>query len=81
MNSSSRATPVDERRTVLVTGANGFVGKAVGAAAAQRGWRVRGAVRQARTLGAGVEPSVVGSMDGSTDWNRALAGVDGKSVV
>jgi nucleoside-diphosphate-sugar epimerase len=67
---------IERSRTVLVTGANGFVGAAVCAAAAARGWRVRGAVRSARELSAGAEPIVVGTVNGSTDWTCALEGAD-----
>jgi nucleoside-diphosphate-sugar epimerase len=58
---------------VLVTGANGFVGRALCNALAASGRHVRRAVR---TEAAGLENAiVVGDLCGSTDWSRALEGV------
>lgn len=58
---------------VLVTGANGFVGRALCDALAVSGRRVRRAVR-AET--AGLEDAIaVGDICGSTDWGRALDSV------
>jgi UDP-glucose 4-epimerase len=62
---------------VLVTGANGFVGRALCAELARCGHSVRGALRRkARSpeLVEGVEPAVVGTIDAGTDWEKALAG-------
>ena len=56
---------------VLVTGASGFVGRAVCAAIEQRGWGVR---RASRTGGDG--SLAVGEIDGRTDWSGALASCD-----
>lgn len=61
---------------MLVTGANGFVGQALCAEAMRRGLHVRGAVRSACKLPAGVGPVIVGAIDGETDWTDALRGVD-----
>lgn len=64
---------------VLLTGANGFVGKALGRRLLACGWQVKGAVRNANAAGelpAGVEPVVVGNIDGNTDWYHALQDVD-----
>ena len=57
---------------VLVTGANGFVGRVLCQTLHLRGIPVRGAVR--RDPGAGQVP--VGNLDGHTDWRAALAGCD-----
>src|SRR4051812_11864643 len=62
---------------VLVTGANGFVGRAV----VKRLMRdaptgVRAAVRtRAADVPAGVEKVEVGDVHGTTDWREALRGV------
>lgn len=61
---------------ILVTGANGFVGRSVCAHAVRDGWSVRGAVREPRNLPDGVEPVVVEKIDGATDWAHALGEVD-----
>jgi nucleoside-diphosphate-sugar epimerase len=62
---------------VLVTGATGFVGRVVVQRLLADGRRVRAAVRtSAASLPAGVEPIVVGDIDGGTRWADALAGID-----
>ena len=58
---------------VLVTGANGFVGRALCGEALARGAAVRGVTRAPCDLPIGVESVVVGSIDGSTDWLDVLA--------
>lgn len=55
---------------ILVTGSNGFVGRALCATLAARGLAQRGAVRN----GAGPRQVAVGELDGATDWRAALAG-------
>lgn len=57
---------------VAVTGANGFVGRALTKALAERGYRARGLVRST-TAGDGV---AVGDIGPETDWTDALSGVD-----
>lgn len=62
---------------ILVTGATGFLGRAVVDRLAGRGRKVRAAVR--RDPGGwpgGVETAVVGDLSGETDWSAALQGVD-----
>lgn len=62
---------------VLVTGANGFVGKALCRKLVDEGYGVRGAVRSEKSaLPSGVEKIVVGDIDGNTDWSSALEGID-----
>lgn len=61
---------------LLVTGANGFVGQPLCAGATRRGLQVLGAVRLVCELPAGVEPLIIGAVDGETDWAAALRGVD-----
>lgn len=63
--------------TVLVTGASGFVGRAVCAELLRGGYAVKGAVRAVGVpLLAGVEPVPVGDIGPDTDWDTALRGVD-----
>ncbi len=62
--------------TLLVTGANGFVGAAACRHALATGRAVRGAVRTAGSTGQGVEAALVAAMDGQTDWTDALSGCD-----
>lgn len=65
-------------RTVLVTGANGFIGKAVCSDLPSRGYRVRGVVRHKLqiALQSDVECLSMDEMDANTDWSGALDGVD-----
>lgn len=60
------------KSTVLVTGANGFIGRHLAASLAREGWAVRRAVRQSSNDG----DIVVGSIGPETDWQVALNGVD-----
>lgn len=65
--------------TALVTGANGFVGRALIDGLRRSGWQVRAAVRSpaaAEVLAPGTPVTVVGAVDGDTDWADALRGVD-----
>lgn len=61
---------------LAVTGANGFVGRALCAEAVKRGIAVRGITRSPCILPPGVENVVVGNVDGDTQWAQALAGCD-----
>jgi len=60
----------------LITGANGFVGKLLGAKLLQRGYFVRAAMRSADKFADDLEPVMVGDIDGATDWSEALHGVE-----
>lgn len=60
--------------TMLITGANGFVGRRVCRVAIGSGLRVRGAVRHSDSAFEGLERVVVSSLDGAADWTRALDG-------
>lgn len=67
---------------ILVTGANGFVGRALCPALREAGYGVSGAIRDDREYGVELVRSdldamiLVGDIDGATDWSGALAGVD-----
>lgn len=63
--------------TVLVTGAQGFVGSALCHRLQQHGLNVRGAVRTgpSQTI-AGIEAIEVGSLSAHTDWADGLQGVN-----
>ena len=60
------------RMTILVTGATGFLGRAVVDHLIERGRSVRAAVRRDPGPGA----VAVGDLSAATDWSAALAGVD-----
>lgn len=62
--------------SMLVTGANGFVGRVVCSTAISRGMDVRGCVRHTSKILAGIKGVAVGDVDDSTDWQQALAGCD-----
>jgi nucleoside-diphosphate-sugar epimerase len=64
-------------RTVLVTGASGFVGRQLCVGLGAGGWRVRAALRRppAGLSGAG-DAVLVGDIGPDTDWREALAGAD-----
>ena len=64
---------------VLVTGANGFVCRALCKKMLADGYQVRGAVRgvtQMTALFSRVEGVQVGDIGPETDWSKALKGVD-----
>lgn len=61
---------------ILVTGANGFVGRAVVAEAKRRGLRVRAAMRTAGDVPEGAELSIAPSLEAGSDWRPLLKGVD-----
>jgi nucleoside-diphosphate-sugar epimerase len=63
---------------LLVTGANGFIGKALCEKMATAGWTVIGAVRSIQhcaNLPAGVDIVEVGDINGHTEWRRFLIGI------
>lgn len=61
---------------ILITGANGFVGSVMCAAAVKRGYSVRGVTRVPCDLAVGVENVVVGTIDANTGWQDTLTGCD-----
>jgi nucleoside-diphosphate-sugar epimerase len=61
---------------VLVSGANGFVGKALCAELLRKRYSVRAAVRSATKQIDNVETVSVGDINGQTDWEKALPGIE-----
>lgn len=61
---------------ILVTGANGFVGRALCGEAISRGFRIVCATRAALRLEPSMENVVVGTIDANTDWSEALRGIN-----
>lgn len=60
----------------LVTGANGFVGQSLCIELMRRGSPVRGAIRSRCELPSGVDATIVGAIDGETNWKDALHDVE-----
>ncbi len=67
----SETTP-RSRPVVLVTGANGFVGRHLTPVLSRAGWEVRRAVRT--SLSSTDDEVAIGSIGPSTDWSDAVAG-------
>jgi nucleoside-diphosphate-sugar epimerase len=63
-------------KSILVTGAGGFVGQAVVARLAADGHRVVAAGRSLLPVPAGATPLALGDIRGSIDWGKALSGID-----
>ncbi|MDD5462021.1 MAG: SDR family oxidoreductase [Methylococcales bacterium] len=63
---------------VLITGINGFVGRALGAELVARGVNVNGAVRSLASidLPEAISQFVIKGIDSTTDWQKALESVD-----
>jgi len=62
---------------ILITGANGFVGRALCLELARRGYLVRGAVRKlSHSAVLSCETTIVGDIGGKTDWEDSLTEVD-----
>jgi nucleoside-diphosphate-sugar epimerase len=62
--------------TILLTGASGFVGKAVLKTAQQRSLEIRPVYRSIDSAKGQPNAVVVSELDGSAKWSRALQGVD-----
>lgn len=70
---------VVSRRRLLITGCNGFIGRALSRRCLAEGMAVKGTVRSASKSGRlpdGVEPIIVPDIGPDTDWSVALGGVD-----
>lgn len=66
-------------RSVLVTGATGFVGRFLCAELVAKGWLVRAAIKSEEDimrLPQGVQPVIMGFIGPDTEWVRALSGVE-----
>lgn len=64
-------------RSVLVTGANGFVGKALCDLLVDNEMSVKAAIRKSDGVHEGrIDYIAVGEINGDTEWQEALAGVD-----
>ena len=61
---------------LLITGANGFVGRALCANAAGRGFAVYAMTRSPCTLPGAAIGLVMGNIDGSTNWRSTVANTD-----
>ncbi len=63
---------------VLITGMNGFVGKALGDELLAKGFNVNGAVRSSVQVDFpdAIKQFVIKDIDSKTDWQKALEGVD-----
>jgi len=69
-------TKTGQQRTVLVTGANGFIGRAMVTRLLQDGCKVRAALRRpCQDLPTWCEQTVIGEITAATDWSAALDGV------
>lgn len=68
--------PISSGEAVLITGANGFIGRELCGQLADRGWRVRAAVRSGRTMPAALDTVTVDAVDERTDWRSALDRID-----
>lgn len=64
---------------ILISGADGFVGRALTAESIRKGLHFRGAVRSASKVVEGIEATIVGAIEEETDWSEAL--LDVKTVV
>jgi nucleoside-diphosphate-sugar epimerase len=62
--------------SILVTGANGFVGKALCIELHRQGQTVRAVTRSANFQVENIEAVSVSSIDGETDWAQTLRGVN-----
>lgn len=61
---------------LLITGANGFVGRALCKEALAHGFQIRGATRKKSQLGNGIHNVIVGDVDDATDWIDAIKDIE-----
>jgi nucleoside-diphosphate-sugar epimerase len=68
---------INKNKKVLITGANGFIGRNLCAFLKKQGYFVRGTVRKSMHNIFGVDEYIqVGDIDQKTDWQQALVGID-----
>ncbi|MGZ8145081.1 MAG: UDP-glucose 4-epimerase family protein [Methylosarcina sp.] len=60
------------KEAVLITGANGFIGRELCAQLTGQGWRVRAAVRASCPIASAFDTVMIDTVDEKTDWERAL---------
>ena len=66
-------------KSILITGANGFLGRALSLYMLEQGWNVRGVVRTeelAVTLPKGVQPYVIEDIGPNVNWTKVLVDID-----
>lgn len=63
-------------KTILVTGAAGYIGRNLCRALLEKGYCVRGSLKEKAVLPDGVVPVISGEIDGTTDWDRVLDGIE-----
>lgn len=66
-------------RTILITGADGFIGRALCDVMTAFGWTVHASVRtnvHVSNLSTSVKVVKIDSIDGDTDWSHCLRGID-----
>jgi nucleoside-diphosphate-sugar epimerase len=64
-------------KSILITGATGFVGKNLISLLTQQDYQLRAAVRRSGTfLAPKVSTTIVGDIDQNTDWQKALLNID-----
>ncbi len=63
-------------KTVLITGASGFIGQVLCAAMLRQGWHIKAASRTPGKYPAGIDSVTTGEITALTDWSDALRDVD-----
>lgn len=64
-------------RSILITGATGFIAGHLMPRLLNSGWRISAAVRNnSHQLPANVSAVTIGNIDGTTNWHHALSGID-----
>ena len=61
---------------ILITGQNGFIGKALFELLEQEGYQVRGTVRNEKQTGENLDILAVGDISSTTNWSTALKDIE-----